>query len=279
MPKPSESYNLYVLRPDLAREWHPTRNGTLGPRNVTPGSGRKVWWLCEQGHWWLASVRDRVKGLRCTYCRQVRKASPRLLVDEKPELLMEWHPSKNTDVKAREVNCTYEEKLWWLCPNGHEWQATVRTRLSGKPCPVCCGLGQAPFARPGREKDPTPAPSANPAGRPVRTPLNQLIEQESPPRPGAEHRKSKRYAVVSTVMIESSQAAIFGYGQMSNYSASGMFIRSDFPIRPGTLIRIRLEKPLYVSDSTLVNSRVVWCKPSEDDAEGGPRFGIGVRLV
>ena len=38
MPKASETYNLLTLRPDLAREWHPTKNGTLGPKDVTPGS-------------------------------------------------------------------------------------------------------------------------------------------------------------------------------------------------------------------------------------------------
>src|SRR5262249_54264843 len=30
----------------LARDWHPTRNGTLSPRDVTNGSSRRVWWRC-----------------------------------------------------------------------------------------------------------------------------------------------------------------------------------------------------------------------------------------
>lgn len=280
MPKLSETYNLYVLRPDLSRQWHPTRNGTLGPRNVTPGSHRRVWWLCEQGHGWLASVRVRVKGLQCSYCRQVRQASPRLLAVEKPELLREWHPSKNTDIKAREVSCAHDEKVWWLCPNGHEWQEVIQTRLSGRPCPFCSSFGQAPFVLPPtREKEKAQPLEANPAGRPAYAQLNQLIEQESAPRQGAELRKGKRYKLVSTVMIESSQAGIFGYGQMNNYSAQGMFIRSDFPLRPGTLIRIRLEKPLYASDSTSVSSRVVWCRALEEGVGSGSRFGIGVRLI
>ncbi|HSN23256.1 MAG TPA: zinc-ribbon domain-containing protein, partial [Methylomicrobium sp.] len=61
MPKLTESYNLYVLRPDLAKEWHPTKNGNLGPKDVTPGSAKKIWWLCEKGHWWQASVRCRTR--------------------------------------------------------------------------------------------------------------------------------------------------------------------------------------------------------------------------
>ncbi len=140
MPTISDSYNLHVLRPDLAKEWHPTKNGALGPKDVTPGSRKKVWWLCEQGHWWLASVFDRVRGRRCTYCSGLQKQGQQSMVDVKPELLREWHPSKNKDVKAREVLCTHSDKVWWLCEKGHEWQATVRTRLAGKPCPYCSSL-------------------------------------------------------------------------------------------------------------------------------------------
>jgi len=279
MPKPSESYNLHVLRPDLTKEWHPTKNGTMGPRDVTPGSRKKVWWLCEHGHWWLASVADRVNGMRCSYCRQIKKASPRLLANEKPELLKEWHPSKNTDVKAREASCTHSEKVWWLCSNGHEWQATIRTRLSGKGCPFCSSFVHEPFIMPNREKSPDFAPQGNREGNFLRRFSNQLDEQEALPPHGKELRRSKRYVEGSTVMIESSQAGIFGYGQMNNYSASGMLIRSDFPIRPGSLVKIRLEKPLYASESNVVESRVVWCKPFEDDTGRSSRFGIGVRLI
>lgn len=68
MPTVSESDNLYVLRPDLAKEWHPTRNGHLGPQDVTPGSKQKVWWICVQGHEWEATIRSRSRGETCPIC-------------------------------------------------------------------------------------------------------------------------------------------------------------------------------------------------------------------
>jgi hypothetical protein len=37
----SQSDTLLSLRPDLAREWHPTRNGGVGPSDVSPRSRRK----------------------------------------------------------------------------------------------------------------------------------------------------------------------------------------------------------------------------------------------
>ena len=36
--------------PELAAEWHPTKNGELVPEDISYGSGRKLWWRCAEGH-------------------------------------------------------------------------------------------------------------------------------------------------------------------------------------------------------------------------------------
>lgn len=61
---------MAVQNPDLAKEWHPSKNGLLIPNQVTPGSGKKVWWLCERGHEWEARVTDRSNGTGCPYCHK-----------------------------------------------------------------------------------------------------------------------------------------------------------------------------------------------------------------
>jgi hypothetical protein len=38
MPQASPNFNLYVLKPNLVKEWHPTKNAGLKPREVTPGT-------------------------------------------------------------------------------------------------------------------------------------------------------------------------------------------------------------------------------------------------
>ena len=55
---------LARLRPDLARQWHPTENGALTPRHVSPGSARNIWWKCPKGvdHVWQATVYSRAIG-------------------------------------------------------------------------------------------------------------------------------------------------------------------------------------------------------------------------
>jgi len=37
----SPEYNLAVKFPEVAAQWHPTKNGDLTPENVTPGSPKK----------------------------------------------------------------------------------------------------------------------------------------------------------------------------------------------------------------------------------------------
>ena len=36
--------NLFNANPNLSKEWHPTKNGTRTPYDVTPNSSLKVWW-------------------------------------------------------------------------------------------------------------------------------------------------------------------------------------------------------------------------------------------
>ena len=42
--------------PEIAKEWHPTKNERLTPLDVTAFSNRFVWWQCEKGHEWRAMI-------------------------------------------------------------------------------------------------------------------------------------------------------------------------------------------------------------------------------
>ena len=45
-----EFISLKDNNPELAKEWHPTKNNNLKPSMVSPGSDRVVWWLGTCGH-------------------------------------------------------------------------------------------------------------------------------------------------------------------------------------------------------------------------------------
>lgn len=50
----------------LLEQWHPTKN-TIAANQISEGSNKKVWWICAEGHDWVASPSDR-KRTGCPEC-------------------------------------------------------------------------------------------------------------------------------------------------------------------------------------------------------------------
>jgi len=69
--KASTTNSLVSLFPNIAAEWHRTKNGGLSVETIVARSPRKVWWRCaaNQNHVWEARVQDRTqKGSGCPSC-------------------------------------------------------------------------------------------------------------------------------------------------------------------------------------------------------------------
>jgi len=62
---------LASKKPELAKEWHPTKNGSLSPYNVFITTRKKVWWKCKNNHEWKASIEYRSYGSGCPYCHKI----------------------------------------------------------------------------------------------------------------------------------------------------------------------------------------------------------------
>ena len=52
-------------------------------------------------------------------------------------LISQWSP-KNT-FRAQDVSHGSNKKVWWVCSEGHEWEAQVYKRVRGQGCSVCAG--------------------------------------------------------------------------------------------------------------------------------------------
>lgn len=132
--------DLKARHPALAEEWDAARNGELTPEDVQPGTMKKVWWRCREGHSWEAAVYSRTAGTGCPYC-----AGNRLLpgvndlATVAPLLAEEWDDDKNGSLRPKDVAGGTAKKVWWRCAKGHSWQAVVSSRVAGKGCPYCAG--------------------------------------------------------------------------------------------------------------------------------------------
>jgi hypothetical protein len=132
--------SLAAENPHLARQWHPRKNGTLTPKDVTLKSGRKAWWLCKRGHEWEATVASRSNGTGCPYCQGRGPLQDRCLETTNPDLASEWHPTKNFPLTPRDLTKCSTKRVWWMCKRGHEWQTRVQARRAGSGCPECAHI-------------------------------------------------------------------------------------------------------------------------------------------
>ncbi len=142
----SKANSLFEKNPDLVKEWNYSKNGLLKPDMVNVKSNKKVWWICEKGHEWIANVQSRDRGNGCPYCsnRYVLKGFNDLQ-SLFPQLKDEWDYGKNNELTPECVLASSNRRVWWKCANGHSWKTTIsqRTRL-GTGCPTCAGQRPEP---------------------------------------------------------------------------------------------------------------------------------------
>ena len=138
------THTLSSARPDLAAQWHPTKNGDKTPDDVTVGSGFKAWWVCPvDGYEWetRVMVRTRSSSAACPLCSGKRTVpGVNDLATKYPDVAAAWDHSKNGPI-PNDLSGSSPKKFWWVCPEGHEWESNVRNRVHAKSgCPVCTGV-------------------------------------------------------------------------------------------------------------------------------------------
>lgn len=175
----SDDNRLSVRAPEIAADWHPTKNrrvhadsshGSFFKKQnnfVVPheriqmngrrlkasdmpfGSREVVWWKCKAaGHEWEARISSRTRqGQGCPYC-----SGRRVIPDETslaaryPALAKRWHPSKNNALKPSDVAPMTDREVWWVChrSENHVWKVevskVVKAHLNGHTgCPYRAG--------------------------------------------------------------------------------------------------------------------------------------------
>lgn len=157
--------DLQTVNPELARQWHPIKNGGLKPTQVTVNSNKKVWWYLPYDvpndysikslrgkrfdFEWQAKICNRNNGSNCPYL--VGKAiwtGFNDLATTSPTIAAQWHPTKNDGLKPTQVTANSDKKVWWYLsydvPNDYhikslrgrhfdfEWQARIVDRTTNK---------------------------------------------------------------------------------------------------------------------------------------------------
>lgn len=133
--------SLAKKRPEIAAQWHPTKNGDFTPDELPSSSSVWVWWKCPKGHEWENSINGR-KTDACPICLNRYVVSGQNdLATTHPEIAKQWHPTKNGELTPQHVHAGSHVRAHWVGPCGHEWDTTVAARMRNTAggCPVCNG--------------------------------------------------------------------------------------------------------------------------------------------
>ena len=137
-----------ITDPLLIAEWDYSKN-EKGPEEYRPQSNESVNWICSKcGYRYKARISNRTAlGRGCACCAgKVVVPGVNDLASTHPKLAAEWHPSKNGNLRPTDVSYGMATRIWWLCPEGHAYQATLLHRSSGTNCPRCNSGRQTSFA-------------------------------------------------------------------------------------------------------------------------------------
>lgn len=133
---------LATKRPDIAKNWHPTKNGETTPYDITPGEGEMRWWICPLGHSYQATPNKRTYyNQGCPKCSKHQVSELNRLSILRPDVAAMLHPTKNKGVTGDHLSVCSDKEIWFLCENGHEPFVSVSTMVKRKRngCKYCYG--------------------------------------------------------------------------------------------------------------------------------------------
>lgn len=116
--------DLATIKPEIAKEWHPLKNGDIHPTDVTCGTNHKYWWRCQFGHEWYVSVNSRCRNNSvCPVCFE-QKRSPALKCVETQKVYT------NAKMACEDIGYKSPSSLYKCCrgeaktAGGYHWEYT-----------------------------------------------------------------------------------------------------------------------------------------------------------
>lgn len=136
--------DLASTYPELAALWDDNANGDLKPNEIAATNTTiKVQLRCVDGHTFARTPFNLIQSQgRCPKCSgRILVPGDNDLLTQRPDIAAWWHPTRNGTLMPSQVRARSYEKVHWLCPDGHSFEAAPvylsdRKKLS---CPVDTG--------------------------------------------------------------------------------------------------------------------------------------------
>lgn len=128
-----------IAFPEIADQWHPTKNINEPLETIKAYSNKRVWWICSLGHEWQAAIANRTFcHSNCPYCANKKAYEGNSVAGIFPDIAKEWCYDRNGKSLPENTLKHSSKKVWWRCQLGHEWLAKITDRTLNKSgCPYC----------------------------------------------------------------------------------------------------------------------------------------------
>lgn len=124
---------FFACHPEMLEEWDADRNKGIEPDTVTAFSNRKYHWICRNGHSYSASPTELMRrSAHCPICSSFGYA--------RPDLIHEWHPTKNGDKTPFDYSVNSQVNAWFICSvctNEYTAKIANRAKRIYVGCPHC----------------------------------------------------------------------------------------------------------------------------------------------
>lgn len=143
--------SIIYTHPQMAAEWHPTKNLPLKPEFITAGMDVDAWWYCKKhNNVYRQVVYSRKAGKGCRLCGEEKRIKSRAynaakkhnLVKLYPELAKELLPELNPGLDIANLSARSMKEVIWKCSkHGTIYPKKINLRVDGQGCPDCAREG------------------------------------------------------------------------------------------------------------------------------------------
>jgi hypothetical protein len=135
---------LSVSHPEIAIEFHRSKNDGYGAEDFSYASSLKVWWRCSvnKQHEWQAEIANRTLGGHG--CPECYAESWGIDLADYPQVLKFFDKEKNTGINPNKISVG--KPLYWHCSEGktHDWLTCFNVKVIDAFCPFCRGRKASP---------------------------------------------------------------------------------------------------------------------------------------
>ncbi len=123
---------------DFDKNWDETKSHSM---YVSSESQTEYYFKCKNNHSFKLEPYKvfQNKNSGCPYCSSQKICLDNCLATTYPEIVKEWHATKNGVITPHDITYGSGKIIWWQCQKcGHEWPAETKSRCKkGCGCPKC----------------------------------------------------------------------------------------------------------------------------------------------